>query len=401
MQQVEYWARRTQIAKILTFFDSFPRFIHIPKPLLLGSNNESEVLVFGDTTVSLIRGELANMDEPFNPYLRHQRILGGRKREKPERALRYLYENLQKGFEKVCLLAETGGCSEKIIRAHSLQKSLFKSYAKNGHVYHFEPFTGTHDTNKNLWPNLVGINKATTFSGFCESHDSQIFSNIETVPFQNTPEQRFLHHYRAFAQMYYDKVYKFKVIKKLFESLAKTFDPAELNKLADHVSLNQRDANELTQLKIKFDDWLTNKDWSNVEGYAFVGESMPDILTTNFFAPRKDFHGRIIQDTKSIFSLKWISFTATAVDKRTLFLLCGNKGCPVLHEFVRSLREMPLQSNAIITYAFCIFENFIILPNWWESLSRDQQQKYVNAFQGRYYRRQLPNTPDWKLKELA
>jgi len=62
MQKVEYWARNTQIAKILTFFDAFPRFIHVPKPLLLGSNNESEILVVGDTTVSLIRGELANMD---------------------------------------------------------------------------------------------------------------------------------------------------------------------------------------------------------------------------------------------------------------------------------------------------------------------------------------------------
>jgi hypothetical protein len=248
VQKVEYWARNTQIAKMLTFFDALPRFIQVPKPLLLGSNNESEILVFNDTTISLIRGELANMDEPFNPYLRHQRILDGRRREKPEKALQLLYENLQKGFEKVCLLAETGECSEKIIRAHSLQKSLFKNYAKNGHVYHFEPFTGTHDANKNLWPNLVGINKATTFSGFCERHDSQIFSNIEIIPFQNTPEQRFLYHYRAFAQMYYDKAYKFKVIEKLFEGLAKKCVPrallpapvTEYTRLeAERVGLNQ------------------------------------------------------------------------------------------------------------------------------------------------------------------
>jgi hypothetical protein len=90
----------------------------------------------------------------------------------------------------------------------------------------------------------------------------------------------------------------------------------------------------------------------------------------------------------------------TAVDDRAVFLLCGNKGCPVLHKYVTSFREMPLQTNAIITYVFCTFENFIMLPKWWESLSKDTQSKFVNAFQGRYYRRELPNTCDWKLKEV-
>jgi hypothetical protein len=394
MRKVENWARNTQIAKILSFFDEFPRFIHIPQPLLLGSNNESEILVVHDTTVGRIRDELRNLDEPFNPYLRHQRFLGGKKRKKPEKALSLIYQELRKGFAKICLLEDTGECGEKIIRAHSLQKKVFKHHAKNGHVYQFEPLTGTRDADKNLWPDLIGINKATTFLGFCEHHDSHIFSSIENFPFQNTPEQKFLHHYRAFAQMYYDKAYKFKIIERVLNDLAKTFSPFELKTLTEKVYLNQYDASELKQQKLRFDDQLQNKDWSAIEGYAFVGETMPDILTTNFFAPRKNFHGQIFQDTKLL------SFTVTSVDDRAVFLLCGNKGCPVLHEFVASFREMPLQTTAIITYVFCIFENFIILPKWWESLSKNTQRKFVNAFQGRYYRRELPNTCDWMLKEI-
>lgn len=400
MQRVEYWARNTQIAKILSFFDGLPRFVHIPQPLLLGCNNESEIFFVGDSTVSRIRNELKNLDEPFNPHLGHQRFLGGIKRDKPEKAFPSIYRELQKGFAKICLLEDTGECGEKIIRAHSLQKSVFKNHSKKGHVYQFEPFTGSHDADRNLWPDLIGINEATTFLGFCERHDSQIFSPIEKFSFQNTPEHKFLHHYRAFAQMYYDKAYKFKIIKSVFNDLAKKFIPSELNSLAKQIYLNQHDTNELKAQKLRFDEQLKNKDWSAVEGYAFVGEGMPDVLTTNYFAPRKNFHGRIFQDTKLLSPLKWVSFTVTAVEDRAVFLLCGNNGCPVLREFVASFREMPLQTTAIITYVFCTFENFILLPRWWESLSKNTQQKFVNAFQGRYYRRELPNNCDWKLKEI-
>ncbi|MGA2180135.1 MAG: hypothetical protein ABSH15_11205 [Verrucomicrobiota bacterium] len=401
IRQVEYWARNTQIAKILSFFDEFPRFIHAPQPFLIGSNNESEILIAGDTTVSRIREALRHLDEPFNPHLKEQKFLGGIKREKPEKAFPTLYQELRKGLTEVCLLEDTGECDGKIIRAHSLQKSLFRRHAKNGHVYQFDPFTGQHDANRNLWPDLIGINEATTFLGFCKRHDSQVFSPIEDVSFQNTPEQKFLHHYRAFAQMYYDKAYKFKIIKNVFIELAKKFSPSELNILAKTIYLNQHDVDELKEQKLRLDVRLQKKDWSTVEGCAFLGDKMPEILTANFFAPRKNFHGLIFQDTKSLLSLKWISFTVTATNDRALFLLCGEKGCPVLHEFVKSFREMPLQTNAIVTYVFCAFENFILLPEWWESLSKDVQKKFVNAYQGRYYRRELPNTADWKLKELV
>ena len=350
--------------------------------------------------MSRIRNELHNLDEPFNQNLKHQRILGGIKRKKPEMATAFVYPELQKGFPKICMLEDTGECGEKIIRAHSLQKSVFKQHSKNGHVYQFEPFTGTHDAEKNLWPDLIGINKVTTFLGFCENHDCRTFAAIENAPFQNTPEQIFLLHYRAFAQMYYDKAYKFQIIQRVYGELAKKFSPSELNSLAKTIYLNQHDAIELKKRKILLDTQLKNGNWDSVEGYAFVGEAMPDVLTTNLFAPRKNFHGTIFQDTKLLVPLKWVSFTVTAVNDRAVFLLCGDKGCSVLQAFVASFREMPLKTQAIVTYVFCTFENFIILPRWWESLPKNTQQKFVSAFQGRYYRRELPSVPDWKLKEL-
>ncbi|MCX6902507.1 MAG: hypothetical protein NTW03_03295, partial [Verrucomicrobia bacterium] len=401
MRRVERWARSTRIATMLSFFDGLPRFVHVPKPLLLGSNNEFEILLQGDTTTNRVRSALANLDEPFNPGLRLQRILGGKRREKPVQAVPSIYDQLQKGFQKICLLEDTGECGQKIVRAHSVQKSVFKGHAKNRHIYQFEVFTGSRDAENRLWPDLIGINEATTFTGFCERHDSRIFSAIDNSPFQNTPEQKFLHHYRAFAQAYYNRAYKFRVIESALPALAKKLSPVEFKSLAERARLNQQDVQDLEARKSAYDKQLRDKNWSAVEGYAFVGEPMPEILAVEFFAPRKDFQGHIIQNCKSIAPLVWLSMTITTVNDHAVFLLCAEKGCSALHAFARSLRRLPpaAQTTAIVTYVFCQFENFIMLPKWWESLPKANQLKFVNAFQGRYYPRELPNTCDWHLEE--
>lgn len=253
INRIERWARRTQIPALLSYFDALPRFVHVPQPLLLGSNNDFEILIEGDATTSVIRKQLANLDEPFNPNLRFQRTVCGKRREKPIGAMPLIYRQLQKGPRKVCLLDHAGGCGQKIIRAHSLQKAVFKNHAKHGHVYEFDSICGTRDPDQRLWPDLVGINDATTFTGFCERHDAEVFSGINNSPFQNTREQKFLHHYRAFAQAYYERAYKFRIIESAFIELAKKSPAAELSSLAEGVRLNQCDVPELYGHKLMYE----------------------------------------------------------------------------------------------------------------------------------------------------
>src|SRR5579862_725417 len=403
MRRVEQLARRTQISKILSFFDSLPRFIHVPKPILLGSSNNSEILIEGDTTSSRVKGILANLDEPFNPHLKSQQIWGGIKREQPGNSFVHIHQQLQKGFPELCLLKGHGHCGQKIVRAHAVQKALFKNHAKNGHVYQFEPINGTRDADKRLWPDLIGIKRATTFTGFCECHDSHTFATIDNSQFQNTPEYKFLYHYRAFAQTYYDFAHKFKTIESAVKEMSKTLPATELKSLSADIETNQRDVQELQGHKSTYEQWLREKNWPAVEGYAFAGDTMPDILATGFFAPRKDLQGNVVQDCKSRGPLGWVSMTVAASNDKAVFLLCAEKGSLVLSKLVNSFRRLPAasQTTAIITYVFCHFENFILLPGWWEPLPKETQLKFVNAFEGRYYRREMPHTSDWKLKELV
>jgi len=401
MRQIERWAQKTQIEKIFSFFDALPRFIHVPKPLLLGSNNDFEILVTGDATTSLVRRELANLDEPFNPNLGFQRFVGATKRDKPLREFP-INRRIRKDFPELCLLKGSGPCGQKIVNAHSIQEALFRKHAKNGHVYHFDAFGNKHDADKRLWPDLVGIHNATTFTGLCDSHDSLTFWPIENALFKNTGEHRFLYHYRAFAQAYYARAHGFKVIESMVNELSKKYPPVQLRTMVEQISLNELSVREHQTHKSDFERRLSNKDWSAIEGYAFEGETMPDILGTDFVAPRKNFDGRIIQDCKSKAPLKWVSLTVAASNDKAIVLFCGEKGCRILRELVQSFRRIPaaLQSQAVVNYIFCHFENFIILPKWWESLPKELQLKFVNAVGGRFYRRELPITCDWRLKEV-
>jgi len=51
-----------------------------------------------------------------------------------------------------------------------------------------------------LHPELVGINNASTFTGFCSEHDNTIFSKVEKETFLGSQEQCFPVAYRALAR---------------------------------------------------------------------------------------------------------------------------------------------------------------------------------------------------------
>ncbi len=92
-------------------------------------------------------------------------------------------------------------CASTAIRSHSLQNSrVLDLMVRDGHVKAL-----TRRIDRETGPTIlfadVGRNQATTFSGFCSEHDSEIFRSIDVNTFQSTdPEHLFLWAYRAVAR---------------------------------------------------------------------------------------------------------------------------------------------------------------------------------------------------------
>src|SRR4029077_18555308 len=102
--------------------------------------------------------------------------------------------------KKYCLAPDSGDsvCSGGIVKAHSVQGALLRKIARDGHVYYSEPSLQNIDKYPGqITFTLTGVNLATTFTGFCNLHDTKIFAAIENQPFVTRPEQCFLLSYRA------------------------------------------------------------------------------------------------------------------------------------------------------------------------------------------------------------
>lgn len=399
MRQIEQWARQTRLPKMLTFFESLPRFFFLPRAVLLGSNNHNEILVEGFTSKHRVTKAISNLDEPFNPNLGLQTTLMAVKREKSSGAMQPIYQELSKGFEKVCLAEALGGCSGKIIRAHTLQKATFQAHARNGHVYEIDPFNGRPEGHR---PTLIGINDATTFTGFCEHHDANLFQPIEIRPFDSQPQQFFLYHYRAVALAYYTRAYTAKIFEKAYAENAKKPGMGSLAEAARSIHITKLDAEEVGRQKLFYEHELKAQNWAAVEGHAWAGTKVPDFFATDFFGPRKNLQGKIFQDTKGRGPIHWLSLTVTTTDDRALVLLCAEKGSPLLASCVNSLKQLPRdrRTMAVVNYIICQLENFIMLPRWWDSLGDRTKRQFLNACNSRYFPRDLPHVCEWGLSKV-
>lgn len=104
-----------------------------------------------------------------------------------------------------CLL-KGSDCSGSISRCHSLQNAkVLQSLSVDDHVYMFRPNDCDGAT-----LSRIGRNEATTFTGFCNNHDSRLFAKIDNTPSHslnfNDPEQSLLFTLRAVAREYWAKV---------------------------------------------------------------------------------------------------------------------------------------------------------------------------------------------------
>lgn len=162
-----------------------------------------------------------------------------------------LYRECQ--FKK-CIFPDQSNCSKKVIKAHSIQKNkILNRIAENGMLISADAqnILFTKEFEK------IGVRSASTFFGFCNYHDTNLFSEIENKEHKGSIEQNFLHAYRACVLEYVKK----KVSVCFYEKVMKKYknNPYELmfyQKLngalwgvKDYYSILEQFSNELIKPK--------------------------------------------------------------------------------------------------------------------------------------------------------
>jgi len=109
--------------------------------------------------------------------------------------IRKLFQTINSQFNK-CLEPRMT-CKNKAVRAHSVQNGrVIDLIAKDGHVIMLRPSFSNEKMDIEF--KSVGRNRASTFTGLCNEHDTAIFKPIDTRPFdRENNEHLFLLAYRS------------------------------------------------------------------------------------------------------------------------------------------------------------------------------------------------------------
>lgn len=277
-------------------------------------------------------------------------------------------------------------CSNKIINAHTVSKSSsLKAIAKDGHVLKISV-----DLKFNVAPKIildeVGINNASTFSGFCSVHDKKIFSPIEDQPFNSSPLHCFLVTYRGIAKELFSKDYASKTLEFM-----KTLDggkslPQQVAIQAASSSLGNNNSltmGDLRQIKSKLDTMLISDDYSGLNYAVFTLESPPPIMGSAIVGPTFDFNGHKAQ----VFSKNtsdmpdYISINSFSSEGKGYIVLSWlSEHSQTCNKLIRQFLDKKLTADSLAVFTILLIENFYVSPVWYSSLDNDTQELIKNLY---------------------
>ncbi len=268
-------------------------------------------------------------------------------------------------------------CSDQIVSAHTVQKrGSLRHIARDGRVYGFRTsFLDIFHQKGRLVPRLIGLNRASTFTGFCSRHDDEIFKEIETRPFAATPEQCFLLDYRAICWELFAK--EGSAALDGFRRQADRGTPRPRQRqvqqfcswFQEGVELGLRD---LSSYKRRLDGVLLSGDFGSVRGYVIELDHPPPVMCSGAFPPEQDFLGRsqvLLANLQAIPPYLSISSFYGGDSGAVVFAwpdVYDSTNLP----FIQSLTGFSGEelTAALLRLFFEKCENTYMAPDWWEGL---------------------------------
>lgn len=279
-----------------------------------------------------------------------------------------------------------GECEGGIIQAHTVPKQSLKAIARDGHVYCLKFDLADAQCRQDLMKlDLKGVNKATTFSGFCKKHDNSLFAPIEKLPFQPCDEHCFLLLYRTFARELYCKRNAASLIDTTCRTLDRGKELSEQQKLqrllGDLGYAHKKGLSDLQAYGQKFAMSMKNKDFSSVKALAIELDDAPPIMGSGGTYPIYDFKGNKLQDlidpNKLPSMLSLTSFFDSG--KGWIVFVWDEHASPICEQVVHSLLSKKHEQilPLALQYLAKSIENISIDPDWWDALNQNVRSSFI------------------------
>lgn len=312
-------------------------------------------------------------------------------------------------YPEICIAKEIeNNCSDQIINAHTLTKSLsLNEIAKNGHVYGFKNRDIFDLARNEGFTSLkkLGVRTASTFKGFCSYHDDKLFSCLEKQNFELLEEQSAALLYRAFALEIYKKKTTLAHARKSFKTLLDSFSSGQVNRGSEFLISN------LKRAKLDFEDMhylneilinlLNEEKYSKIRSYALKLNFKIPFICTGLFAIYRDVNHEIIQDIFD-YSLSKMSYTALnifyAKDGSSWLILNWLDTCDEINlKIINQIQKFNVEDqvnilgNLMISYTENSYFSMEYIDNLKPNLKENIEKNFNGTFFNQFKRLTEPN----------
>lgn len=195
-----------------------------------------------------------------------------------------------------CLHFDKGRRCNEIIKAHSIQKNnSLSEISHNGHIYKADSSIGTlKNNNGRVVYRKYGINKVSTFLGFCKKHDNELFEPIDNSVLIPTDQQIALYAYRSLCRELFVSENALNSAKCNIEKGIPQEAISELMK--GYVKGKSFGYQNLLKHKSDFDNTLSHGTYYDIRYVIFISKQNLTVAFSGLFYPDFDFSGRQLQD---------------------------------------------------------------------------------------------------------
>jgi hypothetical protein len=274
-------------------------------------------------------------------------------------------------------VAGSNTCGGEPIKAHTVQRNGgLSAIAEAGHVISIAAaFEDLHKNAGVLIPRPVGVGSASTFTGFCNHHDTTMFRPVEVGAKELSAESCFLLSFRAVAYELIAKEAAFASLSLVRENdRGRPFDEQiriqeGLNVMAAGLRLGLTD---LERWKRDYDAAYMQRESHRHKSHGVSFDGILPVVACGAFTPEVDFDGRVLQKLGvGPADHEAVTFNLTVFDGRSVAVLgwSGEGDGPAAAfagSFVDAVRASG--ADAVIRLAFEQIENTFMKPSWWNSL---------------------------------
>ena len=233
---------------------------------------------------------------------------------------------------------------------------------------------------------LEGVRVASTFTGFCNLHDTELFRPLESKSFAGTSEQCLLLAFRSACREFYAKQGTLALEPTLRELDRGKSVEAQLRvqKQFDNLVAGTGLAvKDLQALKASMEACIAASDFTAVHAYIVALGAVPEFMASAMLNPEYDFNGRFLQSLGSPSPLEWLSFSLIATDTGGAMVLTWIGESRVAEQLVESLHAIPDGDlgDAIVRFAFEMTEDVYASPAWWDGLTADDHTRLLSRME--------------------